>query len=128
MLNDSPVFATIATGDLAKARAFYEGTLGLSVEMEDPVGGVWFASGGARFLLYPSAFAGTAQQTVASWVVDDVQATVTELAGKGISFEQYDLPGLKTDAQGIAEVGGFKGAWFKDPDGNILSVGEAPTT
>ena len=128
MLNDSPVYATMATGDMARARAFYEGTLGLSVEMEDEVGGVWYSSGGARLLLYPSAFAGTAQQTVATWVVDDVEATVAELAGNGITFEQYDLPGIKTDERGIAELAGVKGAWFKDPDGNILNVGEAPTT
>ena len=67
-----------------------------------------------------------AQQTVATWFVDNVDAKVAELAGKGITFEQYDLPGLKTDERGIAELGPFKGAWFKDPDGNILNVGQGP--
>ena len=128
MLNDHPVYATIATGDLARARAFYEGTLGFSAEMEDPTGGVMYGSGGTRFLLYPSAFAGGPQQTVATWFVEDVEAMVGELAGKGITFEQYDLPGLKTDERGIAETGPFKGAWFKDPDGNILNVGQGPTS
>ena len=66
MLNDHAVYATIATGDLARARAFYEGTLGFSAEMEDPTGGVLYGSGGTRFLLYPSEFAGGAQQTVAN--------------------------------------------------------------
>lgn len=128
MLNDNPVYATIATGDLARARAFYEGTLGLTAEMEDPTGGVIYASGGTRILLYPSEFAGASQVTVATWFVDDVEAIVTELTGKGITFEQYDLPGLKTDERGIAETGPFKGAWFKDPDGNILNVGQGPTS
>jgi catechol 2,3-dioxygenase-like lactoylglutathione lyase family enzyme len=128
MLNDHPVYATIATGDLARARAFYEGTLGFSAEMEDPTGGVMYGSGGTRFLLYPSEFAGGPQQTVATWFVDDVEAIVTELGGKGVTFEQYDLPGLKTDERGIAETGPFKGAWFKDPDGNILNVGQGPTS
>ena len=122
MLNDHPVYATIATGDLARARAFYEGTLGFSAEMADPEGGVMYGSGGTRFLLYPSEFAGAPQQTVATWFVDDVDAIVVELTGKGITFEQYDLPGLQTDERGIAETGPFKGAWFKDPDGNILAV------
>jgi catechol 2,3-dioxygenase-like lactoylglutathione lyase family enzyme len=126
MLNDHPVYATIATGDLDRARAFYEGTLGFSAEMDDPTGGVMYGSGGTRFLLYPSEFAGGAPQTVASWFVDDVDATVAELTGKGITFEQYDLPGIKTNERGIAELGPLKGAWFKDPDGNILSVGEGP--
>ena len=128
MLNDHPVYATIATGDLARARAFYEGTLGFSAEMADPEGGVMYGSGGTRFLLYPSEFAGAPQQTVATWFVDDVDAIVVELTGKGITFEQYDLPGLQTDERGIAETGPFKGAWFKDPDGNILNVGQGPTS
>jgi catechol 2,3-dioxygenase-like lactoylglutathione lyase family enzyme len=128
MLSDHPVYATIATGDLSRARAFYEGTLGFSVEMDDPTGGVLYGSGGTRFLLYPSDFAGGAQQTVATWMVDNVEAMVAELAGKGIRFEQYDLPGLKTDERGIAELGPFKGAWFKDPDGNILNVGQGPAS
>jgi catechol 2,3-dioxygenase-like lactoylglutathione lyase family enzyme len=128
MLNDNAVYATIATGDLVRARAFYEGTLGFSAEMEDPTGGVLYGSGGTRFLLYPSEFAGGAQQTVATWFVDDVDAMVAELAGKGITFEQYDLPGLKTDERGIAELGPFKSAWFKDPDGNILNVGQGPSS
>jgi catechol 2,3-dioxygenase-like lactoylglutathione lyase family enzyme len=128
MLSDHPVYATIATADLARARAFYEGTLGFSADMEDATGGVIYASGGTRFLVYPSEYAGGPPQTVATWFVADVDQVVTELAGKGITFEQYDLPGLKTDERGIAETGPFKGAWFKDPDGNILNVGQGPTS
>jgi hypothetical protein len=61
-------------------------------------------------------------------VVDDVDVLVAKLAGKGITFEQYDLAGLKTDERGIAELGPFKGACFKDPDGNVLNVGQGPTS
>jgi catechol 2,3-dioxygenase-like lactoylglutathione lyase family enzyme len=128
MLNDYPVYATIATADMARARTFYEGTLGFSADMEDDTGGVFFGSGETRFLLYASEFAGGPPQTVATWVVDDLEVTVDELAAKGVTFEQYDLPGLKTDERGIAELGPFRGAWFKDPDGNILNVGTAPAT
>jgi catechol 2,3-dioxygenase-like lactoylglutathione lyase family enzyme len=126
MLNDHEIYATIATGDMARARGFYEGTLGFNVETEDPTGGVFYRSGATRFYLYPSAFAGGAQHTLASWAVDDVDAIVTELTGKGVVFEQYDLPGLKTDERGIAEMGPVKSARFKDPDGNILNVGQSP--
>jgi catechol 2,3-dioxygenase-like lactoylglutathione lyase family enzyme len=128
MLSDHPVYATIAAADIARARAFYEGTLGFSVETEDAVGGVYYRSGTTRFYLYPSQFAGHAQHTLASWEVDDIGAVVAELASRGVVFEQYDLPGLKTDERGIADLGSIKAAWFKDPDGNILNVGQAPTS
>lgn len=128
MLNDYPVLATIAVGDMDRARSFYEGTLGFTAEMEDPAGGNLYRSGDTRFLVYPSTFAGGPQQTVASWFVDDVDAVVAELAEKGVTFEHYDLPGLKTDERGIADLGPLRGAWFKDPDGNILSVGQGPSS
>src|SRR5918996_5188281 len=128
MLGDHPVYATIATADVARARAFYEDTLGFSVETEDPAGGIYYRSGTTHFYLYPSQFAGHAQHTLASWEVDDVEAVVAELADLGVVFEQYDLPGLKTDERGIAELGPVKAAWFKDPDGNILNVEQVPAS
>jgi hypothetical protein len=79
-------------------------------------------------VLYPSQFAGASNVTVATWMVDDVDRVVDELSAKGITFEQYDFPGLKTDERGIADAGNVKGAWFKDPDGNILSVGQQTPT
>lgn len=127
MLGEHAVHATIATADIGRARAFYEGTLGLAVETEDAAGGILYRSGSSRLYLYPSAYAGHAQHTLASWVVDDLDSIVAELAGKGVSFEVYDLPDLKTDERGIAELGTEKAAWFKDPDGNILSVSEEVT-
>ena len=125
MLGENPVAATIAVSDLDRARKFYEETLGLKVRMEDP-GGIMYASGDSMVLVYPSQFAGTSQATVATWNVADLDATVDELASKGITFEQYDMEGLKTDERGIAEFGELRGAWFKDPDGNILNVGTGP--
>jgi catechol 2,3-dioxygenase-like lactoylglutathione lyase family enzyme len=127
MLNDYPVYATIATADLARARSFYEETLGFSMVTEDEAGGVYYQSGTTRFYLYASQFAGHAQHTLASWEVDDIASVVDELEARGVVFEKYDLPGLKTDEQGIADLGSTKAAWFKDPDGNILNVGQAPT-
>jgi catechol 2,3-dioxygenase-like lactoylglutathione lyase family enzyme len=125
MLGNSPAAATIAVSDLDRARKFYEETLGLQAKMEDP-GGIMYASGDTMVLVYPSQYAGTSQATVATWMVADLDAVVDELTSKGVTFEQYDMEGLKTDERGIAELGEIRGAWFKDPDGNILNVGSGP--
>ena len=91
---------------------------------EDP-GGIIYTSGDSYFSIYPTEFAGTAQHTLTAFLVQDVEAAVADLRNKGVSFEEYDLPGLKT-VNGIAELGGTRGAWFKDPEGNILSVVQPP--
>src|SRR5438105_3723966 len=96
MLRNYPVAATIAVKDIGKARTFYEKTLGFSPAQEDE-GGVLYESGSTRFLVYPSQFAGTGKQTAASWQVDDIDKVAEDLRGRGITFEQYDFPGWKTD-------------------------------
>ena len=115
---------TIPAKDLDGTRRFYEDVLGAQVVTEDP-GGIIYRSGDSYFSLYPTEYAGTAQHTLGAFMVGDVEAAVADLRGKGVSFEEYDLPGLKT-VNGIAELGGIKGAWFKDPEGNILSVVQPP--
>ena len=122
MLKDKNAYTMIPTKDLEKARRFYEDVLGFAPGREDPAG-IEYRSGNTSFMVYPTQFAGTAQHTLIGWDVDDVEVTVKELGNKGVTFEQYDFPGMKTDANGIAEFEGGKGAWFKDPDGNILSIG-----
>ena len=112
--------ATIPAKDLDGTRRFYEDVLGAQVLMEDP-GGILYRSGDSTFSLYPTEYAGTAAHTLGAFVVSDVDKAVADLRAKGVTFEEYDLPGMKT-VDGIAELGGFKGAWFKDPEGNILSV------
>jgi catechol 2,3-dioxygenase-like lactoylglutathione lyase family enzyme len=114
---------TIAVSDLERARKFYEGTLGLKVKQERPDGIQYEAGGGTVLLVYPSQFAGTAKSTYMGFDVADVDQAVGELRGRGVVFEEYDMPGLKT-VNGIAEIEGEKGAWFKDPDGNILALGQ----
>jgi catechol 2,3-dioxygenase-like lactoylglutathione lyase family enzyme len=118
--------ATIPAKDLEGTRRFYENVLGAKAVSEDP-GGIIYQSGDSYFSVYPTEFAGTAQHTLGAFMVQDVEATVAELRGKGVTFEEYDMPGLKT-VNGIAELGGVRGAWFKDPEGNILSVVEFPAT
>jgi catechol 2,3-dioxygenase-like lactoylglutathione lyase family enzyme len=123
-LADWSLGTTIPAKDLDGTRRFYEDVLGAQAIMEDP-GGIMYRSGDSYFSLYPTEFAGTAQHTVGAFMVRDVEAAVADLRGKGVTFEEYDLPGLKT-VNGIAELGGMRGAWFKDPEGNILSVVELP--
>jgi catechol 2,3-dioxygenase-like lactoylglutathione lyase family enzyme len=107
--------ATIPAKDLDGTRRFYEDVLGAQVVMEDP-DGIIYRSGDSYFSLYPTEFAGTAQHTLGAFMVGDAEAAVADLRGKGVTFEEYDLPGLKT-VNGIAELGGLRGAWFKDPEG-----------
>jgi hypothetical protein len=80
------------------------------------------AGGGTEVFVYKSAGAGTSQATYASFEIEDVEAEVEELRGKGVQFEEYDMPGLKT-VNGIATMANEKAAWFKDSEGNILAVG-----
>jgi catechol 2,3-dioxygenase-like lactoylglutathione lyase family enzyme len=123
MFESASVHPSIAVSDLERAKAFYGGTLGLKMK-DDRADGVTYETGGTWMLVYPSQFAGSNQATYMTFEVSDVEAAIDELLGKGVTFEQYDFPGLKTDARGVAELDGTKGAWFKDPDGNILAVGQ----
>jgi catechol 2,3-dioxygenase-like lactoylglutathione lyase family enzyme len=117
--------ATIPAKDIGRTRKFYEHVLGCQVVQENPAG-VMYRSGDTFFGLYLTPFAGTAQHTLGGFFVDDVEGAVAALRGKGVTFEQYDIPGIKTDENGIADLGGRKGAWFRDPEGNILGVGQRP--
>jgi catechol 2,3-dioxygenase-like lactoylglutathione lyase family enzyme len=123
-LSDSKVTATVAVGDLDRAKEFYEGKLGLSASGGDEEAQVvtYGCGGGSELIVYASEHAGKATATVATWEVDDVERTVDELSSRGVVFEQYDEP-LKTDEKGIlrSEMGDV--AWFRDPDGNTIAVG-----
>jgi catechol 2,3-dioxygenase-like lactoylglutathione lyase family enzyme len=123
-LSGFKVGATIAVSDMVKAKEFYEGKLGLSGGEDQADGGTRYpCAEGTSIHVYPSPDnAGTSQATAAGWEVGDIENVVDELASKGVSFEQYGEP-LNTNEKGIASLGDEKGAWFKDPDGNILAVG-----
>ena len=127
MLGDKRVATTIPVRDPGEARSFYEGTLGWKVARAMPDGSIEYeCGGGTSVVTYPTQEnAGRSPATLASFEVEDAEATVSEMRAKGISFEEYDLPGLKTEG-GIADLAGVKGGWFKDPDGNILAVFEPP--
>ena len=122
MLADKDAMATIAVKDTKAAKKFYEGTLGLKPAPEQEPGVLAYQSGNATVLVYESQYARTNKATAATWVVGaDVEGVVRALKAKGVTFEHYDLPG--TTRQGDVHVAGkTKVAWFKDPDGNILSI------
>ena len=124
MLENYPVAAQLPASDLERAKKFYTETLGFTVAQEFP-GGVRFDAGnGTFFWVYPSEFAGTNQATAVGFDVDNVEKLVEDLASKGVTCEQFDLPYGKTDERGIADMGEWKGAFFKDTEGNIIALGE----
>jgi catechol 2,3-dioxygenase-like lactoylglutathione lyase family enzyme len=121
MLRDTDAVATLAVKDLGAAAKFYEGTLGLSRAGTEDTEGIVFESGDTIINVYRSSFAGTNKATALTWTVDDVDDVVRTLKSKGITFEHYDLPDTKREGD-VHVAGDLKVAWFKDPDGNILSV------
>jgi catechol 2,3-dioxygenase-like lactoylglutathione lyase family enzyme len=121
MLGKADATPMLAVKDLDRARQFYEDILGLE-RKEEWGEGITLESGDTRINLYRSEFAGTNKATALNFDVDDIQKEVGELKEKGIFFEQYDLPGLQHQGDIYVGEGGFKTTWFKDPDGNILSL------
>ena len=122
MLSTAPIRAYIPAGNVSRARKFYEGTLGLKPK-EEYAHGVIYECGGAEVFLYPTSNAGTSKASQAFWQVEDVEAEVADLKARGVTFEEYDMPGV-TMKNSIATGGGAKTAWFKDTEGNILAVSQ----
>ena len=128
MLEDSKVAARIPVQDLQQAKSFYAEKLGLEPSEERP-GGLLYHCGKGEFALFESAGAASGDHTQMAWEVEDIEATVERLRARGVVFEEYDLPGLRT-VNGIAEVrdseGNLfgKGAWFRDSEGNLLGIGQ----
>ena len=121
MLGTADALATLAVKDTAAAAKFYEEKVGLKKLESDMDGVLVYQSGNSRLLVYQSQFAGTNQATAATWVVDDVDGEVRALKSKGVAFERYDFPDVTRDGD-VHVFGKTRAAWFKDPDGNILSI------
>ncbi|MFM0694629.1 VOC family protein [Paraburkholderia graminis] len=131
MLEESDVSTRLPAQDLARARAFYSSKLGLEPVEERP-GGLRYRCGSGYFTLFQSTGSASGAHTQMGWEVGDIEATVAELRRRGVTFEEYDLPGLKT-VNGIALIrgnypsraaSGEKGAWFRDSEGNLLGIGQ----
>jgi catechol 2,3-dioxygenase-like lactoylglutathione lyase family enzyme len=130
MLNRAKVATRLPAQDLDRARAFYADKLGLE-PIEEREGGLRYVSAAGEFALFESAGAASGDHTQMGWEVADIEATVAELRSRGVVFEEYDLPGLKT-VDGIADIEGNypskgtgeRGAWFRDSEGNLLGIGQ----
>jgi predicted enzyme related to lactoylglutathione lyase len=121
MLHRFPMYAYIPARDIARARKFYEGTVGLVPKEQTNGGVVYEFAGGTACFLYPTPNAGTSQASQAFWDVDDVDKLIGELKARGVKFEDYDIPGERSPA-GAITAGGAKAAWFKDSEGNIMAL------
>ncbi|HKA89829.1 MAG TPA: VOC family protein [Haliangiales bacterium] len=121
MLRNAPIIPYIPVADISRARKFYEGRIGLKPKEVQDNGVLYECGKGTVAFMYQSPGAGTSKASIAFWPVDNVEAEVAALRDKGVKFEDYDMPGLKT-VNGIANTGGAKAAWFKDSEGNILAL------
>jgi len=123
MLKNAPVIPYIPVANVARARKFYEEKVGLKPKQEYAGGVIYECGNGSWVFMYPSPGAGSSKASTAFWAVDDVVAEVAELKARGVTFEEYQMPGIKME-NSIATGGGAKTAWFKDTEGNILAVSQ----
>jgi predicted enzyme related to lactoylglutathione lyase len=122
MLQKAPVYAYAPASDVARARKFYEKQLGFKPGKEIGGGVSYECANGTSFFLYPSAGAGTNKASTLFWVVADVEKEVAELRERGVKFEEYDMPGIKTVNGIVKTPEGGRAAWFKDTEGNIMAI------
>jgi catechol 2,3-dioxygenase-like lactoylglutathione lyase family enzyme len=121
MLGNHPIAPVLLATDLAAARKFYHGKLGLPIVRENEHA-ITFSCGSGTHLDVTKSTTGTADhQTQAAWQVSDIRAEVAELRARGVKVEDYDTPGLKTK-DGIADIGFAWAAWITDPGTNALGI------
>jgi predicted enzyme related to lactoylglutathione lyase len=127
MLATSQAIPIVPVSNLERGITFYKETLGLELEEQNESlpqnREARFKVGSGRFGIYESVGAGQSRHTLVSFEVEDIEATTDDLRSRGLAFEEYDMPGLKTE-DGIADIGHERAAWFKDPDGNILAIAQ----
>ena len=119
MLADHPIHTALPAADLERARHFYAEKLGLTPQSEGPEGLLYRCGERTQLLLFPSQGTASGTHTQAGWTVDDIEEEVAGLKARGVVFEEYDTPSLKT-IQSVARTGPAKAAWFKDSEGNLL--------
>ena len=123
MLASSPVAVTLPAVDIDRAKKFYTEVLGLKlIDLEEYQGIAMFEAGKGTQIVFYEREGTKAEHTAATFTVEDIEAVVDGLTGKGVVFEQYDMDELKTDARGIATIGTTKAAWFIDTEGNIIAI------
>jgi len=124
MLGNSKAFSGFSVNDTQKAKEFYGQTLGLEVSESNGLLTLHLA-GDHKVLIYPKPNHAPATFTILNFPVENIDKAVDELAERGVRFEIYNQPDIKTDEKGIMRGKGPTIAWFKDPAGNILSVLES---
>lgn len=121
MLSKFKVYATVPASDIDRATRWYEEKLGFKPVEKTPGGCIYEAGGGSAFTLYPTANAGKSPATLMGFEVADLDAEMRDLRKRGVKFEDYDLPQLKTK-DGVATMGPTRVSWFRNSEGNILSI------
>lgn len=123
MFNGLALHATIPASDFARAKSWYADKLDLTpVEEDEDDQGAWYETGGIRFLIYPSGFAGTNQATAATFRTDEFDAAIAHLRAAGVSLIDYDFEGFQTVDGVFTAPDGNRAAWFMDSEGNTLAV------
>lgn len=125
MFENSIAMAVLPASDLERARRFWSDVFALTPVRTD-IGGDFYIVGGMPVLVYETQFAGTAQNTSLGLFTDDLDRDMAALRERGVTFNEYDLPGLKTE-NGVVDMDGERGAWFDDSEGNIISIAQ-PTS
>ena len=124
MLSKAEIAAIVPVSNVDKAVDFYGGVLGLELDVRrDDLAQnreAEFRGGDGKLVVYESVAAGQSRGTLAAFRVEDIESVVTSLRERGVAFEEYDLPDLKTE-NGIASIGDLRAAWARDPDGNIIA-------
>jgi catechol 2,3-dioxygenase-like lactoylglutathione lyase family enzyme len=123
MLDDAAFICPIPVTDLERALGFYQGTLGFAPVDRSEAGILLELPGGGRLLLYESPGGTRPTHTLAAWEVPALEPVIAALKERGVAFEDYDFPTLRTQDH-IAWIGPERAAWFRDPDGNVLSISE----
>lgn len=123
MLSQLESLSVLPAKDLERARAYYRDKLGLEPAEEVDGGLLYRMTAGSTILVYETENAGTAKNTALCWETKDIKAEMAELRARGVVFEEYDIPGIKTE-NGLATTGDELGAWFTDSEGNILCLSQ----
>lgn len=124
-INDKSSSAIVAVSDIDRARHFYSDMLGLELNDEGMDGVLVYNTGATYLVVYPSEFAGTNKANAVAWDCGpDIDAIVADLGARGVTFEHYEMDGVSYK-DGIHDANGFRMAWFKDPDRNILHLNSA---
>jgi catechol 2,3-dioxygenase-like lactoylglutathione lyase family enzyme len=126
LLRNALICATVSTRNLQRAKRFYEETLGLKATLSDERRGVYFVAGSGTMLNLYEREHSTPEGSAATFLVENLEDVMLDLRDRGISFEEYDIPDLKTEGGVYSDETGFKVAWFKDPDGNIIGLEQLP--